>query len=411
MAAARRGLVVALALACPAAPALAQTAADDPAAASAMERSGRFEPAEQARRAALIAAREGHGAGSVEAADAMEALADNLFGQGRYAEAEPLYRATLDIRTAKLGGEDPALARSLAALAGIAQDAGRLDDATTLIRRSIAIREKALGRDHGETLRGWLAFASISEDAGRLELAEAVYDRVVIAFLTSGRKDDPDFAIALNNLGVNLIQQASGEARSGLRRPLALRQSVAPSPGSRIGPATGDPRLDKAWNALSEALLLRRRILRPDSPDIANSLSSLASLSVLLGQDGSAESYLREAAAIRAATLEPRHPDRIFGETALARLIVRRHRAERRIRLQRPGEASSAPEPDYRMVRRRAFADARAMLAGAGRSALARLDEYRDYDARSQRELRRFAPTFTGLVEADWRLDASRDMP
>ncbi len=345
-------------------------AAPDP---DALERAGKFEAAEPARRAALAAALVRSGAQGLTTADAEEALAENLYAQGRRTEAEPLYRRALATRLAREGAASPGAARAMLELGALMADAGQAEAALAMVASARAILVEARGADAVEVVRADATRGQLLEALGRWTEAQAVWESALAATARGGQGETFDAAVLLNNLGVNLLIQATEAHRAGTRRPASMTRSLAPVDGPAA--ERNDSRLMRAEAVLEEAMDLTARLVPADSPDLANVLASLGAVRLARGQRAGAAALLARAQAIRAQQLRPDHPDRIIGQANLARALP-------------PGAQSHA------------------LLAQAAQAAVGRIAGHTGFGTGALAELRRFRPVFLALVRSDWELAA-----
>ena len=243
-----------LALACVAAPAIAQEVADDVEQAfdAISERSdaafARF--SEQGAEAALPLfeaidrdTRDLLGPDHYQSIVARSNHAYVLLSLNRFAEAEPLYAEVVARSRATLGDRDP------------------------------------------DTLQAWNDHALVLEQLGRLGEAAPLYRQAL-----DGRREvlgpnDPATIVSLNNYGTILIQ---------------------------LG------RYDEAEPALAEALKLQRAVHGPDNSEAVAMLSNYAYLLAEMGRSQEAEPLAAEALATSRRVMGDRHPQTIKTANTLA---------------------------------------------------------------------------------------------
>jgi serine/threonine protein kinase/tetratricopeptide (TPR) repeat protein len=186
---------------------------------------------------------------------------------GRTAESIALHEPNLKLREAKLGFEHPLTLRSRNNLANVYLQAGRTADAIALEETTLKLRESKLGRDHPDTLTSRISLCLDYTAAGRI----------------------------LEAIGLAESTLKLCEVKLGPDHPytLILRRNLA-----EIYEFLG--RCAEAEGQYRHVLARRRRTVQPESPFLADDLTSLGRN--LLGQSrwSEAEPLLREALAIRA---------------------------------------------------------------------------------------------------------------
>jgi len=201
-------------------------------------------------------------------------LADNHFLSGRFEQAEAAYREQLDDNL-----HHTLRARALAGLARTLSQAGRPGEAVELLDQSIELTRA------DPAVEPW-RLAQRLNDAGSARFRLGEYNRAIelldeallirrqLDAVDPGRRAGPATATLLNNLG--LMHYLSGD------------------------PAHAEP-------ALREALAVRRDVLAPDHPDLAQTLTNLGLMLKDYGDRNEAVPLLREALAVRESALEPDH--------------------------------------------------------------------------------------------------------
>jgi len=228
-----------------------------------------------------------------EAADptthAAEAL--RLHGEGRYAEATPHAERALAAAERAYGAGDPRPIPYLMLLANLHRQAGRTDEAITLFERAMALNERA----HGPA--------------------------------------SPEFAAALNSLGVALLGRgARGDderALSLLQRALALREAALPAESPEVANSIGNlasayedlGRPAEALPLYERSLVLTERVRGPDDPRTATALNNLAEALGGLGRFREALPLHRRSLAIRERQLGAEHPETATSANNLGELL------------------------------------------------------------------------------------------
>lgn len=136
---------------------------------------GEHVAAAQARccRALLDACERRYGPRSSEVAEALFALADQLFSDGATAEAVNLMRRGVEIREAVHGATAVELTCDLFTLAEFLEREGRIDEALPLVEQALAIHEDASGAEHPDTVLALQRLAELHAGLGHRNDAAA----------------------------------------------------------------------------------------------------------------------------------------------------------------------------------------------------------------------------------------------
>ena len=198
---------------------------------------GRYGEAEKYLSAALKEA-ENFGPEDPRLATSLNNLAGIYVTQGKYAEAEPLYKRSLAI----LGPEHPDVAASLNNLAVLYDNQGRYEEAEPLYQRALAVYEEALGPEHPNTSHGLNNLAALYYSQRRYKEAEP----------------------RLNNLALLYYHQGHYEEAEPLyERALAILEKVlGPEHPHTAGSLTKYARLLRALGREDEAARLEARVQR-----------------------------------------------------------------------------------------------------------------------------------------------------
>jgi len=212
------------------------------------------------------------GAGSAEAAQSLELLAEIARDKGEYAKAEPLLSSLIAQKRPKLGDTHPEIAALMGELGECFYWEAKDDQALDILRRTLAI-DKKNGPNYGAGTRNYLALTL--ERKGDYEEARHLLEEAVdIGGRTTGR-NTPEYAISLHNLGSSLIDR-----------------------GDLFG----------AEAKLRETLEVRRRIMGPEHPDVLFTLNNLGFVLLEQGNWRAAEPFLKEAVDNGVKRLGPDHP-------------------------------------------------------------------------------------------------------
>ncbi len=219
------------------------------------------------------------------------------------------YERALELREHALGPDHPDVARSLTTLGNLYYLEERFDDAAALHARAIAI--VAGGRDETVLAMATTNLANAELARGRVREAQLGYERSIeLAERTLGR-DHPDLAVPLANLG-------------------AVR--------SELGDVEG------AGQALERALELRERALGADHPLVGESLLALAPVDAQRGHVELALERARRAVDIAERKLPVGHPDRVYGNAALADVLLTAGRDDEAVAAAERARAAAGPD-------------------------------------------------------------------
>lgn len=300
----------------------AKLALQEPAAASyASFRSliddGRYDAAEKEARLLVSAARTAAGSESVAVANASEQLVEALLANGKGADRETreVAQQALRLKERTLAADDARISSALRSLANTLAAGGDAQAALPLLERALLIIERAPAGDQ-------LTTASALEDLGRAQRRRNRYEdakRSLDRALSIKERLLPptDRGVADTLEEIVRVLQDKGDysgARPVLERALAIREGAGDE-GVRLAETLcvlgdqllieGDSRA--AQRALSRAVSIDQRELRPDHPQIAVALRKLSSAEMDLGDVAQATSRRETALAIAEKSIGPAH--------------------------------------------------------------------------------------------------------
>jgi len=267
-----------------------------------------------------------HGERSVEAADAMASLAANLAWLFRE-ESIALAERALAIHRSLLGDAHRSVAEDLHGLAFALYRGGRpprFAEAEARLAGAIDHYRRVLGPGSAEEARCLHVLAAMRFRDGRpLESEEVyaqaldVYERLGPAALTAAIDCRLDRAIVLSSLARHDEADAAVVSSAGPLERAGLRASAVFLAIGRARIALA--RAAEAVPFLEAAVRVRRGILAPGDPRIAESEGRLGEALVCAGRGAEGLPLMESAAAGLAAALGPRHEDAVRARDRLLR--------------------------------------------------------------------------------------------
>lgn len=328
----RWALLLALLLALPAAPSLAQA---PPAprgresAPSPPPRAGELntEAVERCRRGALpegiakgreaLALREkALGPSHALVGESLQTLADCLREAAEYTEARPLYERALAIREKTLGAEHTTTAWNLHELGVLHLRTADYAAARPLIERGLAIREKAYGPDDPNVAVSVQDLGIGFYFTGDFAAAQPLLERAIaIREKTLG---PTHVTLGLTTLYLGRLHRDRGDyatAKPLLERSLAIREAAQPVSAPAVATSVAHLGLlyvrmgdyAAARPRLERALAMREQALGPDHLDVAVSLNDLGGLLQRTGDFAGAQARFERALKIQERRLGPDH--------------------------------------------------------------------------------------------------------
>lgn len=261
---------------------------------------------------ALEAYRAAGGESDVRLVQSYNALGRLYQRTGAFARAEDNYKAGLDLRRRLAAMEHPDASISLNNLADLYRDIGSYAQAESLYREALALCKRLLGPNHPDTaicmnnLAVCLSFTLLGSEttdmaalyAKASEIQKLYADAMVVAERAKG-PDSEDVAVRLNNLAQFIARMAVNKLSSNPQRDFARAESYS-----------------------RRALAIYSRLYGPEHPEIAKTMSNLATLYMMDGQSRQAEPLLLKALAMRRKSLGERHPDTLLTFDNLAFLSL-----------------------------------------------------------------------------------------
>lgn len=256
--------------------------------------------------------------GRVWVAESLNGMGSVMTDLGDYGEAERLFRESLDIRLNALGSAHQATAETLGDLGYLCLTQGRFPEAEVYYQKALTIRHSVFGSNHPTVAANLYNLAMVYRNQGRLDDAESLYWEVLrIEEKTLGRAHR-NVAATRNSLGVlfwhqmrldeaeplfmeslTVLSEALGEHHFDLVSPLTNLGLIAWRRGE----------FDWAEAQLCRALTISEQVLGWDHVHVAWPVWGLANVYRDSGRFQQAHGYYQWAIAIRAAHLEPNHPD------------------------------------------------------------------------------------------------------
>jgi CHAT domain-containing protein/tetratricopeptide (TPR) repeat protein len=224
----------------------------------------------------------------------LQAVAATDFADGRYAEGAAATRRQLEIFRRILGENDFDTGVALNNLAAFLHYQGDVRGAERYYSDALAVFRRVRPGEHPQVLQTLNNMAALVILRGDFAAAEPLYREIVSVQHKLTPVDDGDTALYLQNLGRCLSKQGSiSEARSCLREAVRIYRGLA-----------------------------------GHDPDVARCLTVLGNLALSHRDFSQADSLLEEARVIEARTLRPDHPD--LGETLFVLGQVWHERTDRR---------------------------------------------------------------------------------
>jgi CHAT domain-containing protein/tetratricopeptide (TPR) repeat protein len=236
--------------------------------------------------------------------------------QGRWPEALDLSRRALQIRLHHFGSGDPRVAMNRRQVGTFLYYLGRYDEAEPELTAAIAVFSRADARDPSTLADLWNAVAEIQRARGDLERAESSFLNGLGVARAELSPQDPILPYLSNNLaGLYKDMERYDQAELLLLESLRLGESANPDSAvlaagylnlAEVYRLQG--RTEEAEPRYDQALVMARRALGKENPDLATYLNQSAALQRQLGHYRRAEALYAEAQALLSRTLGKEHP-------------------------------------------------------------------------------------------------------
>ena len=260
--------------------------------------------AESYRRQALALAEESTAKDDIRLAPLLTNLALTLHLEARDAEADPLLRRALMIT--EDAGDRLQTASVLNALGIILHGEGEVARAEPVLRRSLALLQETCGQDSLAAGKAANNLAVLYIETGQYAPAEQQMRNALGIYEKHLDPNSPELAVALGNMFLVLVaQHRISEAEPYLSRAIAIGQ--VSFPGS-IRMATLEERmaeleghrgnLKEAARLLEGVIKTEERLLGPDHPKLAKTLSNYSNILSLLHQKTEAKRVKNRADTI-----------------------------------------------------------------------------------------------------------------
>ncbi len=294
-------------------------------------------------------------------ADMQVKLVGSYLSLGLTEEAKTLAEKAVATLTSLVGPDSPRLSRGYQGLGMVYSKLGDFERSEALLRRALAVYRGSRPQDlsHVAALNNDIGVAMRAQ--GRWEEAEPYFRKALELYRESPGDQRQWIAITLGNLG-NLLGRLNRneEGERILREALAIDRELSHGNPSTAVAADhsllgflllNKPDLAAATVHHGLALEMRRQLLRPDHPDILESINNLASAYNQLHQLEKAIPLYREAQAIWQAKPDHDHPDYVslltnFG-LALHRLGLRDEAAKTFQEAVHLGQQLELHSPDF----------------------------------------------------------------
>jgi tetratricopeptide (TPR) repeat protein len=171
---------------------------------------------------------------------------------------------------------------------------GQYAEARKLLEDGFGMFEKVLGPENAQTAAAINELAGLHCCIGNFREAEYLYSRALTLRRNTLGSEHPDTATTLNSLG----DARRFQIVYGFRKPSAAGHDKLVA-----------ERLENALECYLQALTIRQKVLGPEHPDTATSLTSVAALYRTQRKTAEADKCYRQALSIRRSTLGPEHPN------------------------------------------------------------------------------------------------------
>ncbi len=276
---------------------------------------------------------------SAEAGQLLNQAASYLHSLAYYDQAESLYQQALAIRRQLWGPKHPDVAESLNDLALHYHTRGNYVQAEPLYQQALAIRRQLWGPKHPDVAESLNDLASLYQSQGNYVQAEPLFQRALAISERVQGPEHPHVAISLYNLGdLYRVQDKHAQAEPLLLKGLAICERMVkstPPDGNdeaKLYVAVGlhlvaklylaQGKYTEAGSLCQRALAMREKVLGPEHPRVAQTLTTLARLYHGQGNYMEAEPAYQRALRIQEKVLGPEHPQVVITLEGYAGLLT-----------------------------------------------------------------------------------------
>ena len=218
----------------------------------------------------------------------------------------------------ELGGL-PAIEGNIRSILGKAyQNLGNYDKAYSHIRQSLATHEQLYGAQHPLVANSLRELAVVEHYRGNLQTADSLYRKAVRLYEITGAQGSGDYAVALNDFGTMLLDQAKFDSAAIVfENSLSLMKQHFGEDHYQLGSVYNN--LAFAWDDLGnysradsayrQALTIFRANYGGEHPEIANTLNNYAFVKLNTGDTLASLALHREAYDMWAKLVGTEHPD------------------------------------------------------------------------------------------------------
>jgi serine/threonine-protein kinase len=281
---------------------------------------GRYEPAENAVRAALAALLPDDPIARETRSSMLVLLAEILAARDRKDEAETAVREAIALDEAIAGPQGSiallALARDQAVLGQIAFGRGDLDGAEQAMHEALRLRERQLGETHTSVATAQHDLAVIQLQRGQVEAAQPLFEQALRTRKQLLGPRHVEIASTLLNLGALKRRQGDREAAKGnYDEAAAMLRALFPGGHPELAAAlnslavlaqeSGD--IATAIERMQEAIALSKKMLGEHHPNVGIMLGNLASMHRMQGDYPRAAIVQRDGLALLERAVGQQH--------------------------------------------------------------------------------------------------------
>lgn len=321
----------------------------------------KFGPARRFAERSLATKEAIHGACHIDVAYSLHELGMVAFLQDKDGEAGTFFRRARAVGEKVWGPYHPDRAVVVRNLGVLAYRAGRLDEAVQLCREAMMVWEELYGPHHARTVSAREAYLTTLREVGRDAEAEAEEARAAAAAAQpppspAGQKEETADPAELERRWVELLKGSCAARDAGdldgaaqlLTDALELLTECA-TLDRRHGKThlwladvrSRQAKPQEAREHLRRAALLLDKAADPEDEELANALTSLASLRAGLGEAPAAEVAYRRALAIYDKAGQPPHREGMRVKCYLTAVLASLGRRDEAAALARQGVAQA----------------------------------------------------------------------